>query len=660
MDDSLPDKFDVVLLGTGLPEAIVAAACARVGRSVLHLDRRDYYGGGWASFNLDGFLSWTQGHGSVDGDDMRNGVDVDCSDLPFGEEEEFIVMAQPSNASTTSPLVTFYDREAKEHSVSQNAEESTANLGMKDSSLRENVTMAMQSLEVASEESKNLENKGIEEAADEGAGEAAHEGAVEAAGQGAVEAIEGGAEEAIEGGAEEAAEESIEEDVGEVSEDLDKPREDQQKPPLNREYVVSNSRKFNIDLAPKVLFARGDLVELLCQSRVSRYLDFKSVSRVLTHLDDHLMQVPCTRADVFASRDMSVIHKRLLMKFLTFCLDHEDHPEEFADFAERPFREFMTERGLTPSLQLLVSQAVAMVSEVQTRTGLVAARRFLRSLGRFGRTPFLWSLYGAGELSQAFCRMCAVFGGIYCLRHPLRGLVLDRRTGNCTAVIDYKGKRIACDWLVVEESYVPQGYCTGTCARDISRAVLITDKSLFPSDSNEASVLCMPGKGPDGTTVNIIELSPSTMTCAPDTYLVHVTCPSSGSPWDDLAPIISPLFHFENEPESEPSRPHVIMASYFSTSGSTGDMDAYQDLPLNLLLCPRPDPQLDFEAAVEKAKVLFQRMYPEEDFCPPAPEPEDIIYGEGNTTNPSEEAPDLTDADDDTSDNAVIHDAEER
>uniref|UniRef100_A0A8C4QHV8 Rab proteins geranylgeranyltransferase component A n=1 Tax=Eptatretus burgeri TaxID=7764 RepID=A0A8C4QHV8_EPTBU len=485
--------------------------------------------------------------------------------------------------------------------------------------------MAMQSLEVAFEESENLENKGIEE----GTGEGAVEVAGEATGEGAAETTGEGAGETTGEGAGEAAEE--------VSEDLEKPSEDQQKPLLNREYVVSNSRKFNIDLAPKVLFARGDLVELLCHSKVSRYLDFKSVSRVLTHLNGHLMQVPCTRADVFASRDLSVVHKRLLMKFLTFCLDHEDHPEEFADFAERPFCEFMTERGLTPSLQLLVSQAVAMVSEVKTRTGLVAARRFLRSLGRFGRTPFLWSLYGAGELSQAFCRMCAVFGGIYCLRHPLRGFVLDRRTGNCTAVIDYKGHRIACDWLVVEESYIPQGYCMGIRARDISRAVLITDKSLFPSDSNEASVLCMPGKGPDGTTINVLELSPSTMTCAPNTYLVHVTCPSSGSPWDDLAPIISPLFHFENEPESEPSRPHVIMATYFSMSGSMGDVDAYQDLPLNLLLCRRPDSKLDFGAAVEKAKVLFQRMYPEEDFCPPAPEPEDIIYGESDTINPSEE-----------------------
>lgn len=37
--EALPEDFDVVVLGTGLPESILAAACARLGYTVLHLDR---------------------------------------------------------------------------------------------------------------------------------------------------------------------------------------------------------------------------------------------------------------------------------------------------------------------------------------------------------------------------------------------------------------------------------------------------------------------------------------------------------------------------------------------------------------------------------------------------------------------------------------------
>ena len=32
---------------------------------------------------------------------------------------------------------------------------------------------------------------------------------------------------------------------------------------------------------------------------------------------------------------------------------------------------------------------------------------FLFSLGRYGNTPYLWTMYGSGELPQCFCRMCA-------------------------------------------------------------------------------------------------------------------------------------------------------------------------------------------------------------------------------------------------------------
>lgn len=39
MNEKLPEEFDVIILGTGLPECIIAAGCARSGLSVLHLDR---------------------------------------------------------------------------------------------------------------------------------------------------------------------------------------------------------------------------------------------------------------------------------------------------------------------------------------------------------------------------------------------------------------------------------------------------------------------------------------------------------------------------------------------------------------------------------------------------------------------------------------------
>lgn len=44
---------DVLILGTGVPEAVLSAAAARAGKSVVHVDANDFYGGPWASLTLE-------------------------------------------------------------------------------------------------------------------------------------------------------------------------------------------------------------------------------------------------------------------------------------------------------------------------------------------------------------------------------------------------------------------------------------------------------------------------------------------------------------------------------------------------------------------------------------------------------------------------------
>lgn len=45
--------FTSFVCSAGLTESIIAAAASRIGKSVLHLDSNDFYGGYWASFNLE-------------------------------------------------------------------------------------------------------------------------------------------------------------------------------------------------------------------------------------------------------------------------------------------------------------------------------------------------------------------------------------------------------------------------------------------------------------------------------------------------------------------------------------------------------------------------------------------------------------------------------
>lgn len=64
MSDSSPDPlidpstFDLIVVGTGLPESIIAAAASSAGKTVLHLDPNPYYGGHFATLPIHDLTSF--------------------------------------------------------------------------------------------------------------------------------------------------------------------------------------------------------------------------------------------------------------------------------------------------------------------------------------------------------------------------------------------------------------------------------------------------------------------------------------------------------------------------------------------------------------------------------------------------------------------------
>jgi len=122
-------------------------------------------------------------------------------------------------------------------------------------------------------------------------------------------------------------------------------------------------------------------------------------------MNGKIEQVPCSRSDVFSSKSVSMLEKRKMMKFLTFCSEFESHPEEYEEFVSLPYVEFLRLKELTPNLIQYIVHCIAMVNEqVPTLEGLKATQIFLNSLGRYGNAPFLYPIFGSGELPQAFCR----------------------------------------------------------------------------------------------------------------------------------------------------------------------------------------------------------------------------------------------------------------
>lgn len=307
------------------------------------------------------------------------------------------------------------------------------------------------------------------------------------------------------------------------------------------------SRKFNLDLTPKLLFAAGSLIELLIKANISHYLEIRTAERILTLTQNKIVQVPCSRADVFNTEAVSVMEKRILMKFLSFSVHYDENPEEYEAFSGKPFIEFLRFKKLSKNLQHYVVHAIAMVNEeTDTLIGLYRTKHFVTSLGRYSNSPFVWVTYGVAELPQAFCRMSAVFGGTYSLRRSAKFLKIDKEEGIFNGIISTQGQEISAKLIVMEKSYLHESYLSGSQSF-ISRAILISDRSLQHSTEDHVTLLTVPPGDGIKSSVRIIELGPSSVACPMGLYVVHMTTTGNSTAENDLQPAVNLLFNVEEE-----------------------------------------------------------------------------------------------------------------
>jgi len=137
-------------------------------------------------------------------------------------------------------------------------------------------------------------------------------------------------------------------------------------------------------------------------------------------------------------------------------------------------------------------------------------RRYLRSAGRYGPSPFLIGHYGSiGEISQGFCRAAAVNGGVYILGKQIKSMThatrpegsqetntppIENTSFKYNVEIDEVPNALECNLLISSPSYIPESLKSDTFqlprsqeevrsdVECIARCIAITDQGLnFPS-----------------------------------------------------------------------------------------------------------------------------------------------------------------------------------
>ncbi|KAA3679019.1 Rab GDP dissociation inhibitor [Paragonimus westermani] len=77
---------------------------------------------------------------------------------------------------------------------------------------------------------------------------------------------------------------------------------------------------------------------------------------------------------------------------------------------------------------------------------------YSKSVLRFGKSPYVYPLYGLSELPQAFARLSAVHGATYMLKAPFEQIVLEK---DKVVGVKLDGKLVRCGAVICDPSYAP-------------------------------------------------------------------------------------------------------------------------------------------------------------------------------------------------------------
>lgn len=183
------------------------------------------------------------------------------------------------------------------------------------------------------------------------------------------------------------------------------------------------SRDFGIDLSPKILFAKSDLLSILVKSRVHQYLEFQPLSTFHTYENDCFEKLTNTKQDIFTDQNLSLMTKRNLMRFLKFVLNWEQMPDVWGPYRDKSITQFLFDKFKLDKPQVFeLVFSIGLCSNIETKVPLALQRirRYLTSFDVYGPFPVLYSKYGgAGEVSQGFCRSAAVAGATYKLNEKI-------------------------------------------------------------------------------------------------------------------------------------------------------------------------------------------------------------------------------------------------
>eukprot|EP01083_Nonionella_stella_P285080 970458_1 len=295
--------------------------------------------------------------------------------------------------------------------------------------------------------------------------------------------------------------------------------------------------------------ACGNLTKMLLHTKVTRYLEFKSIDGSYVYKGGKILKVPATPEEALKSPLMGLFEKRRFRKFLVFVDQYKkDDPATFEELnlEVMTMRELYSHFGLVPESQEFISHSMCLQTD-EVHLDLPALKTVLElqtycySLARYGTSPYIYPVYGLGGLPEGFSRLCAIHGGTFMLNREIDEIVFDS-SGKASGV--KAGNEMAKAKMVIgDPSYFPRDKIRPT--GQVVRCICFLNHPIPSTNDNESAQIVIPGPQVGRKNdIFVCSVSSSHHVSARGIYIAIVsTKMESGKPEEEVQPGLALLGH---------------------------------------------------------------------------------------------------------------------
>jgi len=307
------------------------------------------------------------------------------------------------------------------------------------------------------------------------------------------------------------------------------------------------ARKYNVDLVPKFIMASGILVKILLHTDVTKYLEFKVVDGSYVVKGGKIAKVPASDSEALKSELMGLFEKRRAKNFFSFIQSYEaSNPKThqgFSDLSKVAMKDIFAHFGLEDNTIDFIGHALALhrddsYLDQPAKISVEKCKLYAESLARYGKSPYIYPLYGLGELPQGFARLSAIYGGTYMLNKPFEGAVFNEQ-GEIIGVKS-EGEVAKCKFVVADPSYFPDKVKK---AGKVIRAICVLGAPV-PNTNNSAScqIIISSKEAKRGSDIYISVVSATHNVCDTGKFIATVsTTVETEKPLSELEPGIKLL-----------------------------------------------------------------------------------------------------------------------